>query len=218
MPSMEELKTSAHNQALIRKFMNGIAAVAPYATALPESWTTDGDQPIALPEGFSGLGIVANDSGYENGVESDQEELEGHGYSSPVRIDITKTTRTVGMTCLETRRSVLEQYSGMDLSTVKPDTTSGVIEFTEADIMSRPYARLVIIGSDGVGADAWYWARIMPRAQVTEVGSQSWNNDAASYELTFTAFPDPVLGYSVKNVIFGPAAKKNAAAMGFASE
>ena len=214
MASLEELKQEAHDQRLIRKFLDGIAAIAPYSAAVPEAWTTNGKTPISLPEGYQGLGIVMKDSGYEFGVDSDQEEVEGHGYASPVRIDMTKTTRSVQMTCLETRKSVLEQYYGLDLSAVQPDE-QGSIEFNEPETLSRPYSRLVIIGSDGVGEDQWFWAKIMPRAQVSEVGSHSWNNDASAYELTFTAFPDPELGYSVKNIIFGPAAAKNAAAMGF---
>ena len=216
MATLEELKKDTHDQRLIRKFMNGAAIIGPADAALPESWVGADSQLVALPESFSGLGIVEKDSGYEFGVDSDQEEVEGHGYASPVRIDITKTTRTVQMVCLETRKTVLEQYYGIDMSGVKP-ATNGEIVFNEPETLSRPYARLVIIGSDGVGEDQWFWAKVMPRAQVTEVEAQTWNNDASSYGMTFTAFPDPELGYSVQNIIFGPAAKKHAKALGFSA-
>lgn len=214
MASMAELKQDVHDQRLIRKFLDGAAFLAPYTASLPTTWVDTDGTPIALPADFSGLGIVAKDSGYEFGSDSDQEEVEGHGYSSPVRIDTTRTTRTVAMTCLETRRTVLESYHGLDLSQITPGA-NGEIEFNEPEQLARPYTRLVIIGSDGIGEDQWFSAKIMPRAQVTEVESHSWSSDAAQYGMTWTAFPDPVLGYSVKNIIFGPGAEANAAAMGF---
>ena len=214
MASMAELKQEAHDQRLIRKFLDGAAFLAPYSAPMPETWVAEDGQPIALPSDFGGLGIVAKDSGYEFGSDSDQEETEGHGYSSPVRIDTTRTTRTVAMTCLETRRMVLEAYHGLDLSQVAPGA-NGEIEFNEPESLARPYTRLVIIGSDGIGADQWFAAKIMPRAQVTEVESHSWSSDPSQYGMTWTAFPDPVLGYSVKNIIFGPGAAATAPALGY---
>lgn len=215
MATMQEIKTATHNQSLIRKVLDGAAVLAPYSTSMPDAWVDENGALQELPTGFAGLGIVEKDSGYEFGSDQDTEEVEGHGYSSPVRIDIVKTTRTVSFTALETNRVVLEQYHGIDLSGVKA-TAAGTIVFSEPENAARPYARLCLIGSDGVGEDEIFMIKEMPRVQVTEVESQSWSSsDALKYGMTMTAFADPELGYSIRNIIAGPGAKKYAQAMGF---
>ena len=214
MATLAELKNDFHDSQFVRKFLDGVAIIAPYS-APPIDDFIDTDGSLKRPaEGYSGLGIVEKDSGYEFGSDADQEEVEGHGYSSPVRIDVVKATKTVEMTCLETRRSVLEQYYGMDLSQVRP-SEKGTVEFAEPELPSRPFCRLAIIGQDGVGEDTYWYIKFMPRAQVTEVDSHAWNKDAAAYPMTFTAFTDPDLGYSVKHILAGPGMKKAAQAMGF---
>lgn len=215
MTTIQEIKTSTHNQSLIRKVLDGAAVLAPYSAEMPEKWVDESGQLLALPQGFAGLGIVEKDGGYEFGSDQDTEEVEGHGYSSPVRIDIVKTTRTVQFTALETNKVVLEQYHGLDLSGVQADA-AGTVIFSEPENAARPYARLAIIGSDGVGEDEIFMIKVMPRVQVTEIESSSWSSsDALKYGMTMTAFADPVLGYSIQNIIAGPGAKKYAKAMGF---
>lgn len=215
MATMAELKKDAHNASLIRKILDGVAFIAPTSAELPTNYFTSGGNLAAAPADFTPLGIVEKDSGYTFGNDQDTEEVEGHGYSSAVRVDITKTERNFSATFLETRKETLEQYYGLD-SAAFVTGENGEIEFAEPELAARPHVRIILIGSDGVGEDQYFFIKEFPRVQVTEVGELAWSSsDALKHELTYTAFPDPVLGYSVKNIIGGPGAVKNREAMGF---
>lgn len=215
MATMAELKKDAHNASLIRKILDGVAFIALNDVALPTQYFSAGGSLLEAPEGFTPLGIVEKDSGYTFGNDQDTEEVEGHGYSSAVRIDITKTTRNFSSVFLETRKETLEQYYGLDTAAFTTGA-NGEIEFVEPELAARPHVRVILIGSDGIGDDQYFFIKEFPNVQVTEVGELAWSSsDALKHELTYTAFPDPVLGYSVKNIIGGPGAVKNRESMGF---
>lgn len=214
MATMAELKQGAHNQALIRKILSSVGFWADEDTDLPTEYFTTGGVLAPAPTGFLPLGITDKEDAWTFGSDSENEEEEGHGYASPVRVDTVTTTRTVAATFKETRKSTLQLATGVDLTNVTPDE-NGTIDITEAEVAVRPYGRLVIIGSDGVGDSEWFYIREYPRVQVTEVAEETWGTSALTYGLTWTAFPDPVLGYSIRRLIGGPAAGKYAAAMGF---
>lgn len=215
MATMAELKRDGHNSSLIRKILDGVAFIAPNDTTLPDAYFAADGSLNAAPDGFTPLGIVEKDSGYTFGNDQDTEEVEGHGYSSAVRIDITKSTRSFTSVFLETRKETLEQYYGLDASAFVTGANDE-IEFVEPELAARPHVRIVLIGSDGIGDDQFFFIKEFPNVQVTEVGELAWSSsDALKHELTYTAFPDPELGYSVKNIIGGPGAVKHREAMGF---
>ena len=214
MTTMAELKQGAHNSALVRKILSSVAFYAPYSAEMPTSYFSTGGVLAPAPTGFNPLGMTEKDDAFTFASDTDTEEVEAHGYSSAVRVDITKTTRTVASTFLETRKETLELATGTDLSNVTIDA-NGAIEIVESETSARPYGRLVIIGADGVGEDEWFFIREYPRVQITEVSEQSWGTSALSYGLTWTAYPDPELGFSGRQFIGGPAAAKNLEAMGF---
>lgn len=217
MATFAELKADAHNASLVRKVTQSVAFYAPMSAPVPTSLVGEDGQLQALPEAYTPLGLVVKDSGFEFNMETDTEEVEAHGFSSPVREDIVRTDRTIGATFLETSRVILEQYYGLDLSNVEP-TATGEIAFNEVDGLDRPRGRLVLIGSDGVGEGQWFIGKIMPEAQVTGVESHSWNgSDALAYGLTYRAYVNNAAGYSIRHTIAGPGAAANAAAMGFGS-
>lgn len=217
MATMAELKKDGHNSSLIRKILDGVAFIAPRDVDLPEQYFSTGGVLLPAPDGFSPLGIVEKDSGYTFGNDQDTEEVEGHGYSSPVRVDITTTTRTFTSVFQETRKETLEQYYGLDPAAFVTGA-NGEIEFVEPELAARPHVRVILIGSDGIGDDQYFFIKEFPDVQVTEVGELAWSSsDALKYELTYTAFPDSELGYSTKNIIGGPGAIKNRAAMGFSA-
>ncbi|RBP66437.1 hypothetical protein DFO66_103387 [Brevibacterium sanguinis] len=215
MATMAELKNGAHNASLIRKILNSVSFIAPLTTTLPETYFTTGGALAAAPVGFLPMGIVGKDDGYNFAADQDSEEVEGHGYTSPVRIDITSAQRTMQATFLETRKETLEQALGVDLSGITPGA-NGEIEFIEPELPVQKHVRMVNIGSDGAGDQEWFLIKEYPYCKVTEIGDMSWSaSDALQYELTYTAFPDPVLGYSVRNFIGGPGAIKALEDMGF---
>lgn len=214
MTTMAELKQGAHNSALVRKILSSVAFYAPYSAEMPASYFSTGGVLAPAPTGFNPLGMTEKDDAFTFASDTDTEEVEAHGYSSAVRVDITKTTRTIASTFLETRKETLELATGTDLSNVTIDT-DGAIEIVESETSARPHGRLVIIGADGVGEDEWFFIREYPRVQITEVSEQSWGTSALSYGLTWTTYPDPELGFSCRQFIGGPAAAKNLVAMGF---
>ncbi|WP_280465242.1 IPT/TIG domain-containing protein [Nocardia brasiliensis] len=139
------------------------------------------------------------------------------GAIEPTRTDILKVDLSVSFTAQETKRRSLELYTGIDLSAVTADATTGEIQFNNPTSPETRYNRIIFGLVDGAGADAIYILKVLPRATVTEIGEQSWGQESAlTYNFTVKAKIDPVLGYSMKNVICGPGVPALLAAMDFA--
>jgi hypothetical protein len=138
-------------------------------------------------------------------VAVDMAETTSHGFVDPTRRDITSNVSSLAFTAQETSRPVLEAYHNLDLSGVTADATTGEWAFSDPLTAATRYPRLIGIGRDGIGANAIYIIRIMPRAILSEPGDQNWSDSAElGYPMTFTAVPDSVLGYSMRYVFAGP--------------
>src|SRR5690606_18035575 len=87
------------------------------------------------------------------------------------------------------------------------------------DRPSRPetlYWRALAIGKDGAGPNAIYMARWLPRASVTEMAEQSWQEgEEIRYPATLTAYLDQTAGTALRELWGGPGL--DADAMGFAT-
>lgn len=74
--------------------------------------------------------------------------------------------------------------------------------------------RVLVLFKDGEGTDALYFAKWLPRAQVTERGEQAWNEEnELQYPVTLTAFVDDRAGTAVRTLWAGSGARLSA--MGF---
>jgi hypothetical protein len=204
---------------LIRKVQAAAIFLAPPGTAVPASFTASASATLtALPVAWDPIGLVTKDDAYTWSRNVDMAETTSHGYVDPTRRDITSNVSSLAFTAQETKKATLQAYHNIDLTNVTADTTTG--EFTFADPLQSQtrYPRLIGIGRDGIGANAIYIIRIMPRAILSEPGDQNWSDEnELGYPMTFTATPDSTLGYSIRYVFGGPGWKALLSQMGITS-
>jgi hypothetical protein len=191
---------------LIRKVQAAAIFFATPGTAVPATFTTLASGLLtALPAAYNPVGLVTKDDAYTWSRAVDMAETTSHGFVDPTRRDITSNVSSLAFTAQETSRPVLEAYHNLDLSGVTADATTGEWAFSDPLTAATRYPRLIGIGRDGIGANAIYIIRIMPRAILSEPGDQNWSDSAElGYPMTFTAVPDSVLGYSMRYVFAGP--------------
>lgn len=193
------------NGDLILKPLKGAILIAPYSTAIPPAFTSGAGAALEALTGFTSLGLISKDNPPQFSPELETQDVEAWGELEPPRTDITKRTMSVSFTSLETKREVLELFSGVNLSSVTANATTHEIAYNDATTPSTTYYRLIFMFVDGEGTNAKYYFKILPKANVTAVEAQSWSSDSAlTYGFTVAAKPDPVLGYNVRNVIGGP--------------
>lgn len=217
MPDTSLGAIKAANADLIRKMLDAVIVVAPYSAAVPTSFTAGATAALqSLPTDYRPIGWVTKDDGYTWSRETDMSETTSHGSSEPTRRDINSDVTGLQMTAQQTSRLTLELSNNIDLSGATPTATTGELGFNRSVSPSTKYFRLIAIGQDGTGTDAFYNIVVLPRAMVSEYGEASWSDsDELVYPLTWSATPDPVLGYSYRQILAGPGAKSRLAAMGF---
>ena len=199
-----ELKDLADTPANVRKALQGVCFLAPMTAAVPAALLDVGGKLKEFPaaEGWWPLGIVSKD-GYELARDISKAEVEGFGYSDPVRSDIESAKKSLKVTPLESdRRQELELSYGIDLSAVRA-TTNGEIVFEEPDIPEPGEYRLVAVFMDGTVAKPYYRGFAFAKAKLGDVGAEKFaSSDARSKELTIDAQTGPE-GFSVRHYIGG---------------
>src|SRR5690606_22919109 len=148
--------------------------------------------------------------------EVENADVRSHGSQEPTRRDITSDVSGLTVIAQETKMITLEMFHNRDLSNVVADSTSGEIAYNRAVTPQTRYYRLLAVAQDGSDDDAIYFARFLPRASVTEFAEQAWSKETQlRYELTFTGYVDPDLGYAMREMIGGPGLAARLSAMGF---
>lgn len=202
---------------LIRKMVGGGAILlAPRDATAPESFT-DANGALIKLDGYVGLGRIAKNGAPNFTPEDTTEEIETWGEMDPSRRDLTSSKLTVEATLQDTRKETLAIAANRQLSymdEIKPGA-NGEVSLEDNPQPGTIEYRAFFIGVDGVGDDAFYFGRSLPRVMITR-GPESWDPaNAVTYPLTLTALKDSELGYSSKRFYGGPGAKKRLAAMGF---
>lgn len=200
----------------IRKVLDAVVCVAPMSAAVPTSFTTAGVLQ-SLPAEYRTIGYVSKDDGYTWSRDTDMSEVTSHGSVEPTRRDITSDVSGLQMTAQETSRLTLELSNNVDLSAAA--ITGGELAYSRAVSPSTTYRRVIAIGQDGTGPDAFYVINILPRAMISEYGEITWSDeDELMYPLTWSATVDQDLGYSFRQVLAGPGFTARAEDMGFTPE
>lgn len=212
MPSFAALQN--HFDDLIRKGLEGSVFAKRYTDADAEIETLkDASGLLALPPGYEDVGNLTKDQGVNWTRSVDTSETTSLGKSEPTRVDIVSDVTGLQFTMQESRKAVFELYDGIDLSGIKQDQY-GNVSWDKADRPAAIYYRMFALFKDGDGVDAIYFAKWLPRTQVTDRGEQAWNeNDEVQYPVTLTAYNDKTVGTSMRTLWAGPAAKMTA--MGF---
>ena len=196
-------QSRAGNPANIRKILEFAVFVKHHEDSdeeITQIWKADG---LVVPAGYQSLGVIKKD-GETWTRDQSTSDVTSHGYTEPTRRDITSDVTGLQLTAQESKLQTIELYNGVDLSELTTDADGNFMW----DRPSRPSARdlrVLAVGKDGDGPDAVYLARWLPRAQVTGMGQQSWNEDTeVEYPLTLTAYVDQEFGTSFREIWGGP--------------
>lgn len=215
MATLAELQNRAND--LIRKGLDGSVFVASYSedTEITALMSESGGL-TALPSAYKDAGYITKDQGVSWSRDIDTSDVESLGAAEPTRRDIVSDVTGLEFTMQETKALTLELYEGLSLADVTAAAagTHANVKFDKPDRPASIYYRVLALFKDGEGADAFYFAKWLPRVQVTDRSEQSWNeNDEIQYGVTMTAFVDSEFGTSVRTLLGIPSGKVEA--MGF---
>lgn len=208
---------AARQQKLIRKAQDAaIFAADESATALTAITNGSSGDLITLPAAWRSLGHHTESDGINWTRDVNSDDVRSHGSSEPTRRDISSDVTGLVVLAQETKMLSLEMFHNVDLSGVTPDPTTKEIAFNRSRTPSTRYWRLLAVASDGQGADTIYFARFCPRASITDYAEQPWTKgDELRYPLTFTAYVDDDLGFSMREMWGGPGIAPLLEDMGF---
>ena len=206
-------EAKGHNARNIRKALELLVLVKPWEADDPEVLTVHDATGLVIPAGYLPVGMTTKSDGATYSRDMSTSDVESHGYTEPVRKDITSDTNTLSLTMQESAMTAMGLYNGIDLSATTTDT-DGNFYFDKASRPAQPYFRVLAVARDGAGPESVYVARWLPRAQVTEMGEQTWSEESEiTYPVTFTAYLDTEFGTSMREIWGGPGLDH--AAMGF---
>lgn len=218
MPALSAL--AEHKSELIRKALEGSIFIAPFsATPITTMTTGAGGELAALPSGYKDVGFVEKGNAVTWSRSVTTEEIMAWGDIFPVRRDITKDDSQLKFTMLETKRTSLELYYGLDLSSTLANATTKEVSFAQPSRPSTKFYRVFGLFQDGEGSDAIYIGRFYPRASVTDMSDQKWSDDTdpVAWDVSMSAVTDTDLGYPVKHFFGGPGWQTVLADTGFTS-
>lgn len=205
---------NGHTPENIRKILEMAIFVKPKEeadTEITKIWTvTDG---LIVPPGYIPVGVTTKDDGASWSRDQETSDTTSHGYSEPTRSDIVGDRTGLAFTMQESKRTTMELFHGIDLTTVTTDADGNFFFDKASRPVSKQY-RVLAIGKDGDGPDAIYVARWLPDAKITENGEQAWaEGDEVKYPATFSAKTDKAVGTSFREIWGGPGLDHEA--MGF---
>ena len=203
-----EAEISAYNNSSnVFKALGGIIYMADSTTAIPSAFTSGASADLLQldPALWFRLGLLTQKDGVTFARALKQDDEMSWGYEEPTRSDISQDTTTGAFVLQEVNRRAMELYHFVDLSAVTPDATTGEVQFNKPQLSVPVYHRLIFMAVDGTGTDRRYQFKIMPKAQVSAVKDEVWQQTTAtSFPITVTAKVDDTLGYAVRNVLAGP--------------
>ncbi|MFF7901171.1 phage tail protein [Streptomyces sp. NPDC007920] len=214
MPAWETLKR--HQNELIRKQLEGSTFIAPITSSAVSALTGPDKALLALPLGYNDLGWMSDD-GAQFSSDVSTSDVTSWGAVEPTRRDVTSDVTTLQVNLQETNKHTLGLYTGVDMSAVVPDPTSGEVAISKPDRPPLRFWRVLTIGVDMGDAGEIYTARFLPRASVNDKSDQSFNNgdDPTNYPVTLTGYLDSTLGYSERFFFGGPGWEALLTKMGF---
>lgn len=208
---------AARQSTLIRKALDAVVFAAPTTAAAVTAITTGaGAALVTLPTEYVSLGHHTEDDGVNWTREVDTADVRSHGSSEPTRRDIVSDVTGLVVLAQETKMQTMEMFHNVDLSSVTPNVTTNEIAFNRTSQPATRYYRLLALAQDGAGSDTIYFARFCPRASISEYADQPWSKgDEVRWPLTFTAYVDDDLGYSMREMWGGPGIAALVDDMGF---
>lgn len=215
MADWESLKN--HQNALIRKALEGSVFVAPYSATGITSVTGSDSSLNALPAGYEDVGFISDD-GAQFSRDVDSSDVTSWGSVEPTRRDITSDVTTLQIAMQETKKTTIGLYTGADMSAVTADASSGEVQVEKPDRPAAKYYRVLSVAVDLSDAGDIYVCRYLPRASVTDFDDQAFqssDDDPILWSVTMTGYNDAASGFSERYQFGGPGWKALLGAMGF---
>lgn len=185
---------------LIRRAKAGAVVIADMTAAIPANFTsTSSGTLITLdPAVWKPIGWMTTDGvNYERTTEST--DTQSFGSRESTRSDITRDEIAMNFTAQETKLLTIGLTTGADLTAIKANSTTGEVSISKPDTPRLRYYRALGIFLDfNDNGEEIYFGRFMPRAQISEFGSQGYKDDenGISYPMTWRGKKDSTAGYS----------------------
>lgn len=202
-------QVKGHDKQNIFKALRAAVYVCPRDTTKPlevieEVWAGGG---LIVPTRFKPFGIITKGDGVTWSRNVDGSEVDGHGYSR-LRYDITKDVRGLQFTGIESQKTAIETYEGIDLSeaTIKSeDGITGVIRYDAPPVPQLNDLEVLVIGIDGAGANMAGMVRWGPWGSITTYEDQKWTEgEEVRYPVKLDLEADEEAGTALRTWFFGP--------------
>lgn len=159
---------------------SGVWNVGPLGAPAPTGFT-------ALAPAWKDLGYISQD-GMTAAVDEDRQSWTPWGALSPIRTQVTSSTKTYAITAWETNSTVLSLYHKVPMASLTPDT-DGVVSFAENDKPTPDRRAFCFDVLDGANNQIRIY---IPLGEVTERGDVVYkSDDLVGYPLTVSAYPGP---------------------------
>ena len=204
MADFETVRAAAQDLVLSKLSLAILFApmTSPAITTVEDPATGD----LATLTGYKSAGILQKDAGLSITSNIDSSDIEGYGEVEPVRTIITKRTTAFNASFIETNREVIEKFWGVQLDSTNLTVSARGGVTVKAPVRPKNvFYRCILLGQDEVnGEDLFpYW--ILPKVKLTDVDNvDAKDDDAIQYRMTFQAFRDPEVGFSVLQGWCGP--------------
>jgi hypothetical protein len=204
MPDFETVRAAQQDLVLSKLSLAVLFAKMTTAGITTVEDPATGD--LATLTGYKSAGIIQKDAGLSITSDIESSDIEGYGEVEPVRTIITKRVTRFNASFIETNREVIEKYWGVEL-----DATNLTVSARGGITVKTPvrpkniFYRCILLGQDEVNGQPLYPYWILPRVKLVEVDNLDFKDDAEiQYRMTFQAFRDPELGFSVLQGWCGP--------------
>lgn len=163
---------------------------------------------LTIPTTAQTVGVIEKKAGVNLIHSMDNNEIEGYGDAEPVRTIISKRSVAFEAEYLETNLTVLQQFWGTyfteDAGNLAVSAQGGVT-LTTPNLPDNIFYHAYLVTEDDINGNEIYAYYILPQVKLTKVENQtSKDSDAVSYKMTFQAFRNTVLGFSVLQGWCGP--------------
>lgn len=185
---------------LIRRAKTGSVFIANTTVAIPAAFTSgaSGDLVALSTTDWTDLGWTSTD-GVEYPRETESVDTNSFGSTEPTRSDVTRDEISMNVTAQETKLITIGITTGAATSGIQAAATTGELRIMKPAKPVLRYYRVLglFLDHDDNGLEI-YFGRFMPRAQVNDFGSQTYNDDETgiSYPMTFRGKEDAAAGYS----------------------
>lgn len=163
---------------------SGVGYTSDLGTAAPTDFS-------ALPVAWHDFGYISQD-GMTAAVDENRTSWTPWGALSPIRTQVTSSTKTFAVTCWESNKTVMSLYYKIPQADLTIPTTgagAGILSFAEQDKPAPDRRAFIFDIMDGANNLVRIY---IPLGEVTEKGNVVYkSDDLVGYPLTISAYPGP---------------------------